>query len=774
MPAGVRVQTLRAVTAAVALCLAFAATASRAPARSIGHSGFKVGAAEVNITPTYFPHGVPFPSPVPASCAANTPPGTTARAYFNGVRYFAFEDPYHVDPGSPPDEFDPTAAGGAGEPFCKLDGKPFLVPEYGHVIDPSTRYEGIYLAGGDGQNRTAKTILSGDPLGAEAIVFGHGATRVALVSLDSIGTFNADYQRIRDLVARQRPDLARMKIVISSTHDESAPDPIGIWGPSQTTTGVNHLYVNWEVGRVARAIERAADRTRAARLKIGEALDPNNFLPCFSSYPYLADRHIHVLTAIDARRPRRTIATLLEYGIHDETLGFSGEPPDDLAIKGPDAGNVRGYYRRVMAGDWGGFFRRDIESRVGGITMTLAGPVGSVEMPVVYPTGTRVSRTPVVGPGSHAPATNGDSALGDCGRTAERPPRHKAPLTVDQLTRARAIARFLAQDALSTLARSPYSRGTALSVTSSPVITLSLRDNFLFNFAAAAGLFPDRPVLAAPGGTFELKTQVSMIRLADAQMITMPGETFPQATIRGYFGPQDMAFPQEPITPWLSTRMSAPHRFFLGLSQDMLGYLMPPGNFVGDCVSDDGMGHCTVPQASDNPWHDWELLTAHASNDRFGQHHSDDSESLGPVQTTIAAATQRLLAAQPDRRAITRNGRYIDPNGALDRSPLHGAVGIWVLPRGVTAFIPGRGTIYAFPGRRLPRGVRAGGTALAAMDYDGLAQPGVADGTAGALIGCANGPRRLYVDVYRDLRGARTASHGAPTPVSESALSGCR
>ncbi len=761
MLTGLKVRTLRAVTAAAVVGVAFALTAPGALARLTVHSGFSVGAAQVNITPTYFPHGAPFPSPVPASCSAKAPPGSTASAYFNGVRYFAFEDPYHVDPGSPPDEFDPAAQSGAGEPFCKLDGKPFRIPEYGHVIDPATRYEGIYLAGGDGQNRTAKAILRGDPLGAEAIVFGHRSTRVALVSLDSIGTFNADFQRIRDLVARQRPDLARMKIVISSTHDESAPDPLGIWGATQTITGVNHLYINWEVGRVARAIERAADRMRPARLKIGESLDPNNFLPCFSSYPYLADRHIHVLTAIQAQRPNRTIATLLEYGIHDETLGFSGEPPHDLPMKGPDAANFRGYYRRVMAGDWGGFFRRDVEARIGGVAMTLAGPVGSVEMPVVFPAGIRVSRTPVLGPGRHAPATNGDNALGDCGRTAEHPPSHTPPLTVDQLTRARAIAHFLAQDALSTLARSPYSHGTALSVKSSPMITLSLRDNFLFNFAAAAGLFPDRPVFKASDGTFELKTQVSLINLADAQMITMPGETFPQSTIRGYFGPQDMAFPQEPITPWLATKMRAPHRFFLGLSQDMVGYLMPPGNFVGDCVNDDGRGHCTLTQASDDPWHTWELLTAHASNDRFGQHHSDDSESLGPVEATIAAATRRLLAAQPDRRAVTLNGRYINPDGTLDRNPLRRAVGIWVLPRGQTAFVPGRGTIYAFPGYRLPPGVRANQTAIAPMDYDGRAQSGVADGTAGALIRCRTARLRLYVDVYRDLGGATTASHGA-------------
>ncbi len=721
----------------------------------------RVGASEVNITPAYFPHGAPFPQPVPPSCSAKTPAGTTPQQYFNGIRLFAFEDPYHVDPGSPRDEYDPTAGGGAGEPFCKLDGRPFRVPEYGHVIDPSTRYEGIYLAGGDGQNRTAKAILPDDPLGAQAIVFERPGTRLALVELDSIGTFNADFQRIRDLVARQRPDLRGLQIVISSTHDESAPDPLGIWGPTQTTTGVDHLYVNWEVARVASAIERAADRARPARLKLGEALDPGNFLPCFSSYPYLADRHIHVLSAVAAGTGAR-IATLMEYGIHDESLGFSGEPLRGLPLKGPDRADPRGYYRRVMAGDYGGFFRRDVQARVGGVAMVMAGPNGSVEMPVVYPAGTHVSRTPVPGPGVHAPATNGDKALGDCGRTAERPPAGRAPLTVDQLARARALGRFLSSDALTTLARAPYTNDTALSIRSSPELTLSLRNNFLFNFAARLGLFPDRPVYQSPDGSYALKTQVSMIRIANAQMITMPGEVFPQSTIRGYFGPRDMAFPQEPITPWLATEMTAPHRFFLGLSQDMIGYLMPPGNFVGDCVADDGMGHCVTTQATDDPWHSWELVPAHGNNDRFGQHHSDDSESLGPVEATIAAATARLLALAPDRRAITRPGRYIDPDGTLDRSPLHGAVGVWVLSPGET-FAAGHGVIYVFPGHRLPSGVRAGRTALAVMDYDGLAQRRVSDGTAGVLDGCPDSPLRVYVDVYPDLRGATRASRGAGT-----------
>jgi hypothetical protein len=745
--------------ASVAVALATGAVASPALAAP---SSYSVGAASVSIAPRYYPHGAPFPSPVPRSCAAATPPGTTPQGYFNGIRYFAFEDPYHVDSGSPPDEYDPSASGGAGEPFCKLDAKPFRIPEYGHVVDPSKYYEGIFLAGGNGLDRTAKAIIPGDTLGAQAIVFGHGSTRVALVEIDSIGTFNADYQRIRDLVARQRPDLRRMKVVISSTHNESAPDPIGIWGPTQFTTGVNHLFISWEVSRVAGAIERAADHMRPARLKIGEALDPANFLPCFSSYPYLAERHIHVLQAVQAGAPHRAIATLMEYGIHDETLGFSGTPPAGVKLKGPDAANPRGYYTLALAADWIGFFRRDVERRVGGVAIDVAGPVGSVEMPVVFPAGTRVSRIPVVGPGQHAPATNGDNALGDCGRTAEYPP-HRAPLTIDQLTRARDIARFLAQDALQTLARTPYTAASGLSVKSSPMLTLTLRDNAQFNLGAGFGLFPDRPVLKGGAGLYELRTQVSVVRLADSEMITLPGEAFPQSTIRGYFGPGDMAFPQEPMTPWLATEMNAPHRFFLGLSQDMVGYLMPPGNFVGDCLQDDGMGHCTLPQAADEPWHSWELVAANGSNDRFGQHHSDDSESLGPVEALIAAATQKLLAATPDRRAITRLGRYIDPNGTLDRSPLHGAVGVWVLAPGEHSFAPGHGAIYAFPGKHLPPGVKASGVAAAPTDYDGVAQRAVAEGTAGVVIGCAGSPLRVYVDVYPDIAGSLRASHGTTT-----------
>ena len=91
---------------------------------------------------------------------------------------------------------------------------------------------------------------------------------------------------------------------------------------------------------------------------------------------------------------------------------------------------------------------------------------------------------------------------------------------------------------------------------------------------------------------------------------------------------------------------------------------------------------------------------------------------------------------------------------------MHGAVGVWVLAPGEHSFVPGLGAIYAFPGRRLPHSVKAAAVALAPIDYDGLPQPAVGDGTAGVLLGCAGAPLRVYVDVYPDLGGALRASHG--------------
>src|SRR5438094_2667193 len=67
-------------------------------------------------------------------------------------------------------------------------------------------------------------------------------------------------------------------------------------------------------------------------------------------------------------RGGNVIATLVDYGIHAEELGFSNDDQDRLHL----------------SSDWHHFARAALEQRYGGVAVGMAGPVGSVEMPKVF------------------------------------------------------------------------------------------------------------------------------------------------------------------------------------------------------------------------------------------------------------------------------------------------------------------------------------------------------------------------------------------------------
>src|SRR5205085_2144576 len=130
-----------------------------------------------------------------------------------------------------------------------------------------------------------------------------------------------------------------------------------------------------------------------------------------------------------------------------------------------------------------------------------------------------------------------------------------------------------------------------------------------------------------------LKTNVGVLTLGPLQLAYSPGEVFPFTEVRGPIDEAQMPFPTDcyepasenffcgtplPMTPWVSAEMTRPYRFLVGLGEDMIGYMFPPGNFVG-----------SEGEVSSEPWFGY-----HAANqtghDRFGYGHSDDSESVGP------------------------------------------------------------------------------------------------------------------------------------------------
>ena len=221
---------------------------------------FEVGAAQVDITPPLRTSATDAAEFEPV-CGLNE---AQLELLWPGPRHFAFEDPYidlfHTGDWVP------------GDPYCDAD--------------LSHRYEAPYIGGGSGDDRwpeSADDPADGpmptntstgkpdppDPIEAQALVFEEGTTRIAVVTVDSIGLFDSTMDQIRAAVLTQDSDLAPGDIFISSTHDESAPDPIGLWGPDLSgietevptptalSSGVDENYMRYLVDRVADAIVEA-------------------------------------------------------------------------------------------------------------------------------------------------------------------------------------------------------------------------------------------------------------------------------------------------------------------------------------------------------------------------------------------------------------------------------------------------------------------------------------------------------------------------------------
>ncbi|MGI8493142.1 MAG: hypothetical protein ACR2KC_06670, partial [Acidimicrobiales bacterium] len=652
--------------AAVAM---LAAIAPGLPASAAGHqrspAGFMVGAADANITPpaldTPLGRALDISEFVP-SCGASE---AQVQAIWSGSRLFAFEKPY----------IDLARAGRyvPGDPYCDADG--------------THRYEAPYLAGGSGSNRwpltsadpstnSPRTTLhqpgvTPDPLQAHAVVFSVGAKRAAMVTVDSIGLFNSTMDQIRDVVVRSDRHLAPRDIFISSTHNESAPDPVGLWGPDLSgepaalaavggvlpvgvTSGVDEYYMRYLVDKVGRAILSADNSVRPAQLKAAVARMPSNTQSCWSSYPFIDTDLVPVMQALSTsgRDAGRVIFSLADVGVHDETLAFSGKSD----------------YTSMLSGDWAGRLTQGLEAQYpGSVGMEMAGLVGSVETPALYPAGTQVLRVPgALHDVAGKPVDGCRSVYAD-----PRPPGAGALATTQRpVTDALQFVDAYAKGMLNTLVAALAAPGASTSVPSrleaqTRSVCVQLENN-LFAAAFAAGLFADRPAFADPTCTIGvspsgsvgtgparqpagvrvappayLSSEVGVLTVGDVQVTYSPGEVFPFTEVGGPVDAAQMPFPTDcytpslaapakaaagnytcgrplAMTPDISAEMTTKFRFLAGLGEDMIGYLFPPGNFVG-----------SQGETIEAPWALYEN-TVSSGHDRFGYPHSDDAESVGP------------------------------------------------------------------------------------------------------------------------------------------------
>ena len=689
-PGGPGHHALPAVTACLtvlaALTVVTTGPASARPARLAHHhppsrAVFAVGAAAVDVTPPAAGPGVANPA---AACA--TP---AQLATHDGHHLLSLEEPYT--------DVNHNGIWDVGEPF--VDCPTPLVN--GGTAPPDGRWDGIMLGGGDGGPREPTAVL--DHLWARTVVVRSGGRTVSLTSVDNEGVFKEIWDQVR---AKVRADGYRSvdTMLFTSTHDESAPDTIGITGPNQFTSGVDAFYVQFLVAGAARSIERAATRLTPAVIRYG-SVHPNNLVPCWSSYPFVADEDIGAMQARSVR-DGHVIVTMANYGIHAEELGFSSPTQDSLHL----------------SSDWPHFARTALEARYGGVAMTVSGAVGSVEMPQVYPT-----------PRSFEPVgVYSSTGNGGC-RTTYATDASMVPYGYTLSTKARGqqVARWTAT-ALDTGA---WSRSGGIDVaTKSFFVPLG---NALFALGSQLGVIggktafldgvvvPRGPTGAEIGGPGnEFQTDVFWLRIGDGGFASAPGELFPYTYIRSFGGPGDEAVPDPSWSPppWIVARMNTRWRFVVGLADDMIGYLFPSTNAVG------------VPTSSnlDPP-----------DTDRFGCGHSDDGEAAAPDAGDLVAT--QLASIMPAPRDAILTGRYVWRDGTLHRSPL-GEGGQACTGPGNT-FVPAPGG----SARGVAVGslrVRVDGRFLRWMDAAGQPQRAPSSMTRGVIDAFGH---RYWIDVFPDI-----------------------
>jgi len=135
------------------------------------------------------------------------------------------------------------------------------------AVDVSPNLEAgdpIWLAGLE-RNRAATEVH--DPLYARALVLRADRKMIALVGVDSIGIQRPTVLSIRDKL--KEFDY----VLVASTHTHSAPDCVGLWGRSESESGVTKSYMRKLEEGIVRAVRRAASVAVPARAVYGTAKD---------------------------------------------------------------------------------------------------------------------------------------------------------------------------------------------------------------------------------------------------------------------------------------------------------------------------------------------------------------------------------------------------------------------------------------------------------------------------------------------------------------------
>lgn len=404
-------------------------------------------------------------------------------------------------------------------------GNFYYKPEDGDTYEDVTnsgRFDAVWMAGFQ-SSKPAQGV--NDDLWARAMVLDDGNTRFAWVVLDAIG-FNGD-----DIISVRKRIPSGLGIdyaIISSTHTHSAPDLIGLWGPSTFTSGVNPDYVEKVKQGALDAIKLATERLKPAYFRFSYDKDGALDMLGDTREPIVINPIINVMQALDAETDF-TLGTLITWDNHPETIWNN-----NLLI----TSDFPHYLRETIENG----IRQDDELIVEGLGGTSIFAIGNIG-----------------GLMTTHPSVPVESIL--TGEIFLEPTFEKVEAQGQNLG-------ILALEALnSEFATEVRVGGIDLSAKS---IELPL-DNQYFRLGAALGLFE-----RGMSSWMKVRSEIAYWKLGPASFLHHPSELYPEIAYGGIEAPEgrDFNIPPQEVPPLIEF-MHGQYRFMPGLSNDMIGYVVP-------------------------------------------------------------------------------------------------------------------------------------------------------------------------------------------------------
>lgn len=389
-------------------------------------------------------------------------------------------------------------------------------------INGNGKFDAFWIAGMSNK-KPAQGVH--DDVWARVMVIDDGSSRIAMISIDAIGFFHDDIVDIRKSIPKE---LNIDYTLISSTHTHESEDLMGIWGKNEWTTGVNPESMKYVKKQTLAAIVEAATNIRPANLIFAEDLSGDDGkLIKDTRKPIVKATGVHIMQVIDSESGE-TLGSLVNWSNHPETLWSV-----NLQISSDFPHYVREALEKGVHKDG-----ELMQEGLGGISVYFSGAIGGLMAP--HPS---ISiKDPYKDTLYAKPTFEKTKAIGD----------HIALMSLKALK--------IAGDTISK---------SNLSLNAKTIL-LPL-DNTMFKIAGSIGLIKrGLPEL------FKTRTEVGAIRIGPALFLSIPGEIYPELIFGGIEAPEGREFDIQPLEiPPLQELITDKYKFYLGLSNDEIGYIIP-------------------------------------------------------------------------------------------------------------------------------------------------------------------------------------------------------